>query len=84
MMSGFAGRHSWSQSPILIRMGCYPCNSIVCEWVLNCGRLFVTPRTTAHQAPLSGDLPNPGIKFMSLASPSLTGKVFTTVPPGQV
>ena len=59
--------------------------------------LFVTPRTTACQAPLSmefsrqeywsglpfpplGDLPDPGIKPLSLA---LAGGFFTTVPPGQ-
>ena len=60
-------------------------------------RLFVTPWTVLHQAPLSmefprqeywsglpfptpGDPPNPGIKPPSLA---LTGKFFTTVPPGK-
>ena len=32
--------------------------------------------------PLSGDLPNPGIKPMSLASPALAGRFSTTVPPG--
>ena len=31
--------------------------------------------------PLSGDLPNPGIKPTSLASPALAGGCFTTVPP---
>ena len=29
-----------------------------------------------------GDLPNPGIKPMSLASPALAGGFFMTVPPG--
>ena len=60
--------------------------------------LFVTPRTVAHQTPLSmecsrqeywnrfpfpppGDLPNPGIKPASLASPALTDRFFTTEPP---
>ena len=54
-------------------------------------RFFATPRTVAHQAPLSmglsrqeywfglpfsppGDLPNIGIKCLSLASPALTGR----------
>ena len=58
-------------------------------------RLFVTPCTTACQAPLSmglsrqeywsglpfpspGDLPNPGIKPLSLLSPALAGRFFTT------
>ena len=62
-------------------------------------QLFATPRTVAHQAPLSmgifrqeywsglpfsapGDLPDPRIKPMSLASPALAGRFFTTVSPG--
>ena len=63
-------------------------------------RLFATPWTIAHQAPLStglsrqeycsglpfpspGDLPNPGIKPKSTASPALEGGFFTTVLPGK-
>ena len=39
-----------------------------------CGELpFSTP----------GNLPNPGIELASLASPALTGRFFTTVPPGK-
>jgi len=30
-----------------------------------------------------GDLPDPGIKLVSLASPALAGRFFTTVPPGK-
>ena len=30
-----------------------------------------------------GDLPNPGVKPMSLAPPALAGRFFTTVPPGK-
>ena len=33
--------------------------------------------------PTPGDLPNPGIKPASLASPALAGGFFTTVPPGK-
>ena len=33
--------------------------------------------------PSAGDLPNPGTEPMSLASPALAGKFFTTAPPGQ-
>ena len=33
--------------------------------------------------PSPGDLPNPGIKPVSLASPTLAGGVFTTWPPGK-
>ena len=60
-------------------------------------RLFATPWTIEHQAPLSmgfprqeywsglplpspGDLPDPGIEPMSLASPALAGGFFTTSP----
>ena len=30
-----------------------------------------------------GDLPDPGVEPMSLASPALAGGFFTTVPPGK-
>ena len=49
--------------------------------------LFVAPWTIAHQASLSmdrlpfptpGELPHPGIKLLSLTSPALAGKFFTT------
>ena len=33
--------------------------------------------------PTPGYLPNPGIEPKSLASPALTSRVFTTVPPGK-
>ena len=59
--------------------------------------LFGTPRTVAHQTPLSielsrqeywsglpspspGDLPNPGIEPISLVSPALEDRYFTTLP----
>ena len=61
---------------------------------------FVTPKTVAHQAPLSlgfsrqehwsglpfpppGDLPDPGIKPLSPASPELAGRFFITEPSGK-
>ena len=34
--------------------------------------------------PPPGDLPNPGIKPASLASPVLAGRFFTTAPPGKL
>ena len=34
--------------------------------------------------PILGDLPDPGIKLMSFASPALVGRFFTTVPPGKM
>ena len=34
-------------------------------------------------SPTSGNRPDPGIEAMSLASPSLAGGFFTTVPPGK-
>ena len=33
--------------------------------------------------PPPGDLPNPGIKSISLVSPALAGRFFTTAPPGK-
>ena len=33
--------------------------------------------------PLPGDLPNPGMKPRSPASPALAGRFFTTEPPGK-
>ena len=33
--------------------------------------------------PSPRDLPNPGVKPVSLASPALAGRFFTTVPPGK-
>ena len=33
--------------------------------------------------PTPGDPPDPGIEPMSLASPALTGRCFTTEPPGR-
>ena len=33
--------------------------------------------------PTLGDLPNPGIKSVSLLSLALAGRFFTTVPPGK-
>ena len=33
--------------------------------------------------PPSGDLPYPGIKLASLASPALAGRFFTATPPGK-
>ena len=33
--------------------------------------------------PTPGDHPNPGIKLVSLASPELASRFFTTVPPGK-
>ena len=67
----------------------------MCVRSLCCVRLFATPWTVAHQAPLSlgfsrqeywsrlpfpppGDLCNPGIKPVSLASTALVGGSFTT------
>ena len=65
----------------------------MCSVLLSRVRVFVTPWTVAHQAPLlmrfprqkywsglpfpsPGDLPNPGMKPMSYASPALAGGFF--------
>ena len=76
----------------------YPTGSLVHVQLFSHVRVFVTPRTAAHQALLSmgfsrqeywvgchflllGNLPDPGIKPMSVASPASAGRFFTTVPP---
>ena len=46
--------------------------------VLSLARLFTTPWTVACQ---DRYLPNPGIEPVSLVSPTLAGRFFTTVPP---
>ena len=59
-------------------------------------QLFVTPWTVTHQAPLSkqecwsrlpfltpGNLLDPGIEPVSLATSALSGRFFTTMPPGK-
>ena len=35
------------------------------------------------QFPTPGDLPDRGIELLSLASPELAGRFFTSVPPGK-
>ena len=47
------------------------CQARILEWV---APVFPTP----------GDLPDPGIKSMSLASPALAGGFFTSVPLGKL
>ena len=46
-------------------------------WVLQASMLSGLP------FPLPGDLPDPGIEPVSLASPALIGGFFTTMPPGK-
>ena len=68
---------------------------LVC--MLSCVQLFATSWTVVHQAPLSwqeywsglpfpapGDLPDPWIKPVILASPALAGGFFTAEPPGKL
>ena len=69
----------------------------VCVCVLSRVRLFATPRTVAHQAPLSMGFPRQeywsGLRFpppgdlpnpgIEPASPALAGRFFTTEPPGK-
>ena len=52
-------------------------------FVLTHVQLFATPWTVVCQDPLSMEIPNPGIKPMSLVSPALIGGFSTTVPPGK-
>ena len=66
-------------------------NSVLCVQSLIRIRLFAIPWTGFPRQeywsglPFSppGDLPDPGIKFVSPASPTLAGRFFATVPPGK-
>jgi len=58
---------------------------------MNCSPLgssvYGTSQTTILEwlpFPSPGDLPDPGIKPVSLASPALAGRFFTTQPPGKL
>ena len=69
----------------------------MCVCVLSRVRLFATPWTVAHQAPLSMGFPRQeywsGLRFpppgdlpnpgIEPASPALAGRFFTTEPPGK-
>ena len=55
---------------------------MLCAQSLSHVPLFVTLWTVAHQASPPGDLPDLGIKLLSLISPALAGRFFTTAPPG--
>ena len=69
----------------------------MCECMLSCVQLFVTPGTVAHQAPLSMGLPrqeywsgvplpSPGDLLnpgIEPASLALAGRFFTAEPPGK-
>ena len=54
----------------------------VCVSTCSCPALC-DPWTVACQDPLSMEIPNPGIKAMSLMSPALISGFSTTVPPGK-
>ena len=66
-------------------------NSVLYAQSLSCVWLFAIPWTGFPRQeywsglPFSppGDLPDPGIKFVSPASPTLAGRFFATVPPGK-
>ena len=84
--------HGRCLTPVRVRVRVRVC---VCVCDFSHVRLFATPWTITHQAPLfmgfsrqeywielpcppPGDLPDPGIEPMSLASPALAGGFFTT------
>ena len=63
-----------------------------CGCVLSWVQLFAAPLSIAYSRqeywsgltfPPPGDLSNPGIEPLPLASPALAGRFFTTVPPGK-
>ena len=57
--------------------------SILCHSAFFMVQLWHPYMTTGLLCPPPGDLPNPGIKPISLMSPALTGRFFTTEPPGK-
>ena len=46
-------------------------------------RFFRQEYWSGLPSPVPGDLPNPGVELLSLASPVLAGGFFTAVPPGK-
>ena len=46
--------------------------------------VYVFSQARILEFPAPVDLPNPGIEPMSLASPALAGRFFTTEPPGKL
>ena len=64
------------------------CLTLCDTWTIACqAPLSMEFSRQAHWSGLSFptplDLPNPGIEPMPLASPSMAGRFFTTVPPGK-
>ena len=79
--------------PIIPPLQASPCMHVYMLSPFSTVRLYVTPWTAAHQAPLSmgfsrqehwsgwpcpGHLPDPGIEPVSLTSPALAGEFLTT------
>jgi len=67
--------HTYSCSTLCNPMDCSPLGSSVH------GVFQMQEYWSELPFPSPGDLPNPGIKPVSLVSPALTGVYFTTVPP---
>ena len=84
---------------VICRKGPALSYTTACAYALSCVQLFVTLQTVTCQDPLSmglsrwewnrlpfpspRDLPDPGIKPVSLVSPVLASEFFTTAPPGK-
>ena len=71
--------HLWMLSPVLLFVTPW---SVACQVPLSM-KFSRQEYWTRLPFPTRGDLCNPGIKSMSLASPALAGGFFTTVPPGK-
>ena len=61
------------------------CNPMDCSLLGLCVHGILQARIQERGVPFPppGDFPNPGIKPMSLTSPALAGRFFTTAPPGK-
>ena len=64
------------------------CPSLLTPWTIACHSPLTVEFSrqdywTGLPSPTPEHLPNPGIKLSSPASPALTGRFFTTVPPGK-
>ena len=60
------------------------CLTLLCDQALLCMGFSWQEYWKRLPFPSPGDLPNPGMEPVSLASPALAGRFFTTEPPGNL
>ena len=76
------GAHSLIRSFAHSLCGAFCCGTVACQ-ALQSMRFSRQEYWSGLPFPSPGDLPNAGIKPVSLTSPILAGGVFTTAPPGK-